>query len=72
VGLAVFVVYSQMFRDATLSHLTNTKPGELGWDFWIKILSFGIGPLFGLLATLFPNFSSTFMSLLQPGLSSIK
>jgi hypothetical protein len=31
-GLMI-VVYSQMSRDATLSHITNTTPGELGWIF---------------------------------------
>ena len=72
VGLVVFIVYSQMFRDATLSHLTNTRPGELGMEFWLKFISFGVGPLFGLLATVFPEFSSFFFSWLQPSLSSIK
>ena len=72
VSAVVFVVYSQMFRDATLSHLTNTRPGELGMEFWLKFISFGVGPLFGLLATVFPEFSSFFFSWLQPSLSSIK
>jgi len=72
VGLVVFIVYSQMLRDATLSHLTNTRPGELGVEFWLKFISFGVGPLFGLLATIFPEFSSFFFSWLQPSLSSIK
>jgi len=72
VGVVIFHVYSQMFRDATLSHLTNTRPGELGMEFWLKFISFGVGPLFGLLATVFPEFSSFFFSWLQPSLSSIK
>ena len=32
-GLTIVLVYSQMHRDATLSNLTGTKPGELGSDF---------------------------------------
>jgi len=72
VSLVVFIVYAQMFRDATLSHLTNTRPGELGTEFWLKLISFGIGPLFGLLATVFPQFSNLFLSWLQPSVSSIK
>jgi len=61
-----------MHRDATLSHVTNTKPGELGIDFWFKILSFGIAPLFGLLTTVFPEITDFVFSWLQPGLQSIK
>jgi hypothetical protein len=72
VAAVVFTVYSQMFRDATLSHLTNTKPGELGTEFWLKFVSFGVGPVFGLLATIFPQFSDFFFSWLQPSLSAIK
>jgi hypothetical protein len=69
---SVVVVYSQMHRDATLSHLTNTKPGELGGDFWLKLLGFGIGPLLGLLTSVFPEFGGFLFSWLQPGLDSFK
>src|SRR5262249_51121785 len=36
------LVYSQMSRDATLSHITDTRPGELGWEFWERLIAFGI------------------------------
>jgi hypothetical protein len=72
VGIVVFTVYSQVFRDATLSHLTNTNPGELGLDFWLKVAGFGIGPALGLLATTFPELSAFFWSWLQPSVSSMK
>ncbi len=71
-GVIIIVVYSQMHRDATLSHLTNTQPGELGSEFWLKLVGFGIGPVLGLLASVFPEFSSFFFSWLQPGLNSVK
>jgi hypothetical protein len=29
-GGTVVLVFGQMHRDATLSHITNTRPGELG------------------------------------------
>jgi hypothetical protein len=37
--VAAFIVkvYAEMHRDATLSHVTNTKPGELGSEFWFKL-----------------------------------
>jgi hypothetical protein len=68
----IFYVYAQMHRDATLSHITNTTPGELGGDFWLKIVSFGIAPLLGLLTTVFPGITDFVFSWLQPGLQSIK
>jgi hypothetical protein len=72
IALVVFSVYSQMSRDATLSHLTDTKPGELGADFWLKFIGFGIGPIFGLLATIFPQLGDFFTSWLQPSISSLR
>ena len=68
----VVTVYSQMHRDVTLSNLTDTKPGELGADFWLKLVGFGIGPVLGLLTSVFPELSGFFLSWLQPGLESIK
>ena len=69
---AVSFVYAEMYRDSTLSNVTNTKPGELGLEFWFKILQFGIIPLLGLLASVFPGFAEFFVSWLQPGLTAVK
>jgi hypothetical protein len=66
------LVYSQMSRDATLSHITNTEPGALGWDFWGRLLTFGVGPLIGLLTTLFPSITDFMFSWLQPGAQALK
>ena len=46
VGAVIVKVYADMHRDATLSHVTNTKPGELGYgilvqDHWIWFCSPG-------------------------------
>jgi hypothetical protein len=70
-GVSV-VVYAQMSRDATLSHITDTDPGQLGGDFWVRLLTFGIGPLIGLLTTLFPSISDFVFSWLQPGTQALK
>jgi hypothetical protein len=69
---AVLYVYAQMHRDTTLSHVTNTKPGELGLDFWLKTASIGIAPVLGLLATVFPQVSDFIFSWLEPGIQSMK
>jgi hypothetical protein len=71
-AVVILRVYAQMHRDATLSHVTNTRPGELGTDFWLKIVTFGIAPLLGLLTTIFPQLTDFVFGWLQPGLKSIQ
>jgi hypothetical protein len=71
-ALTIIAVYSQMHRDPTLSSLTGTKPGELGADFWIKVVGFGAGPVLGLVASVFPEFTDFIFSWIQPGIASIK
>jgi len=70
-GVVVFA-YADMHRDATLSHVTNTNPGELGSEFWFKLLGYGAAPLLGLITQIFPEWSGFLFSWLQPGLSSLK
>jgi hypothetical protein len=72
VGITMIFVYAEMCRDSTLSHITNTKPGELGVEFWSKLFAFGIGPLIGLLTTLFPSMTDFVVSFLQPGAQAFK
>jgi hypothetical protein len=61
-----------MFRDETLSHITNTTPGELGLQFWTKLLVFGIGPLFALLTTLFSSLTDFLVSWVQPDSQALR
>jgi hypothetical protein len=68
----VLYVYVQMHKDTTLSRITNTVPGELGADFWFKLVGVGLVPLLGLLATVFPGISDFVFSWLRPGLQSIR
>ncbi len=71
-GGTLIVVFAQMHRDATLSHITNTEPGELGGQFWLHLFTFGVGPLLGLLTTLFPSITNFVSSWLQPGTQALK
>ena len=71
-GAVIVKVYAEMHRDATLSHVTNTKPGELGTEFWFKVVGFGLAPLLGLLARVFPGIPDFILSWVQPSLSSLK
>jgi fumarate reductase subunit D len=71
-GIVIVKVYAEMHRDATLSHVTNTKTGELGPEFWFKVLAFGFAPLVGLLTRIFPGISDFIFSWIQPSISSLK
>jgi hypothetical protein len=71
VGIVGFV-YAQMHRDSTLSYITDTKPGELGVNFWIRIGSFVAVPLFGLLASQYPEIGNMFSSWLEPAMNALK
>lgn len=72
VGAVIVKVYADMHRDSTLSHVTNTKPGELGPEFWFKIIGFGFAPLVGLLTRIFPSITDFIFTWLQPSVSSLK
>ena len=72
VGIAIVLVYAEMHRDSTLSRVTNTTPGELGVEFWLKIVGFGVGPFIGLLAYIFPGLTAFLFSWLEPSLTSFK
>ena len=72
VGVVIVLVYADMHQDATLSHVTNTNPGELGSEFWFKLIGYGAAPLLGLITTMFPELPGVLFSWLQPGLTSLK
>jgi hypothetical protein len=68
----VAVVYAQMHRDATLSRITDTTPGELGFDFWIRLVGFAAVPLLSLLLAQFPEVNNFLFSWLEPALQGWK
>ena len=71
-GIAVVKVYAEMHRDATLSYVTNTKPGALDPEFWFKVVGFGVAPLLGLLSRIFPEIGDFIFAWIQPSISSLK
>jgi len=66
----VTVVFAQVHRNTTLSHITNTNPGELGGDFWLKTGSFVALPLFTFLASQFPELNRFLYSWVEPALKA--
>jgi len=71
-GAVIVFVYAQMHRDPILSLVTNTTPGELGGEFWLKLVGFGAGPVVGLLATMFPGLTDVLFTWVQPSISSVR
>jgi hypothetical protein len=71
-GAAVGYVYAEMHREPILSKLTSTNPGELGWDFWLKLASAGAIPVFSLLAAQFPDINKLLFTWLEPALNAVK
>lgn len=78
VGLAIAMVavigyvYAKMHRDSILSLMTSNTPGELGWDFWLKLGSAVAIPVFSLLAVQFPEINQFLFSWLEPALQAAK
>jgi hypothetical protein len=72
ISLVVGVVYGQMYANPLLSRITNTEPGELGLDFWIRLGTFVFVPLLSLLSVQFPEINNFLFSWLQPALQSVK
>jgi hypothetical protein len=72
VGSVVGLVLAGLWRDETVSHITNTVPGALGWDFWIRIAGFIGVPLMGLVAAQFPGITDFLVSWIKPGLNAAK
>jgi len=72
IGSAVALVYAGLDRDTTLSHITNTEPGTLGLDLWVRLASFIGLPMVGLLVAQFPEIADFIASWVQPSLSAVK
>lgn len=71
IGL-VGLVFANMHRDNILSYITDTTPGELGVDFWIRLVSFAAVPVFSLLAVQVPAINAMLFSWLEPALRALR
>ena len=71
-GLGVIRVFAQMHRDPILSRVTETRPNELGWNFYLRIFAFGAILVLTWLAYEFPDASSAIYRFVQPGASVFK
>ncbi len=71
-GCGFIWVFAQMHRNAILSRITDTKPNELGRDFYIRIITFGAIPVLTWFAYQFPELGGSLFKILQPSLQVIK
>lgn len=72
IGAGVIWVFAQMHRNPILSRVTDTKANELGWDFYMRIATFGALPVLTWLAYEFPDIGAAIYRFLQPGVSVFK
>jgi hypothetical protein len=72
ISVGFITVFAQVHRNAILSRITDTKPNELGWDFYIRIITFGGVPVLTWLAYEFPQIGGSLFKILQPGLQVVK
>ena len=72
VGIIVVSVFAGMERNAILSRIARTKPGELNAGFWFQILAMGILPAIGVLSHLFPSIATFMYSWVAPSLESLR
>jgi hypothetical protein len=71
-GSVMVIILAQMAQNAILSRITETNPGKLDPDFFVKLLLAGALPVFSLVASQFPAVSHFLFSWLQPTLQAIK
>ena len=71
-GIPVVIMLGQMSRDSVLSRITDTTPGKLDGDFYIKLFSAGALPVISLVASQFPAVSHVLLSWVEPTLQGIK
>jgi hypothetical protein len=72
IGIGFIWVFAQMHRNPILSRITDTKPNELGRDFYIRIITFGAVPVLTWLAYQFPEIGGNLFRIIQPGLQVMK
>jgi hypothetical protein len=65
-GASVVWVFAQMHRNPILSRITDTKENELGFDFYLRVASFGALPMLTWLASQFPDIAATVYRFIAP------
>ena len=71
-GLGIVLVFAEMDKDHILSRVSNTNPGKLDKEFFLRVISFGALPLLTVIASQFPSIGRFLFSWVQPGLETLR
>jgi hypothetical protein len=71
-GAGIVWVFAQMYRNPTLSRITDTAANELGLEFYLRLATFGAVPLLTWLASQFPVIGNSLLHIIKPGLEIVK
>jgi hypothetical protein len=71
-GSGIVWVFAQMYRNPTLSRITDTSANELGKEFYLRLATFGGIPLLTWLASQFPVIGNSLLHFIKPGLEIVK
>jgi len=63
---------AEMERDPILSRIGGSTAGELNKGFYLKLISYGVLPILGILASQFPSISKFLFSWVQPALEALR
>ena len=70
-GGGIALIIAQMERNALLSRLTNTTPGELGTGFYLELLKYGAIPFLTIVGSQVPSVSNLVLKWVQPALQAL-
>lgn len=72
IGATIVIrVLAQVERDAILSRMSGTEGGELGKDFYIRVLAYGALPVLTVLGTQFPSLARFISTWAQPTIAAV-
>jgi hypothetical protein len=66
------MVFMQMDRDPLLSRISNTAPGRLDRNFFLRLADYGALPLLALLAAQVPSVGTFVNGLVEPVLKALR
>ncbi len=69
-GGIVFII-AEMERNALLSRLSNSNPGELGTRFYVQLLKYGTIPFLTIFGSQVPSISNLVLKWVQPALEAL-
>ena len=70
-GGGIVLIIAQMERNALLSRLSNSNPGELGTRFYVQLLKYGTIPFLTIFGSQVPSVSNLVLKWVQPALEAL-